>query len=125
MKNSNFGGGNEPGRSVEEVLDTIGDEYARDVLALICDKAYSAQEIANHLNHSENTVYRRVNTLKEHGLVETQTKIVEDGNHYQVHEAAFDSVVVSVEEEEYDVEIYRREELPYQFASLWDDLAVR
>lgn len=105
-------------------MDTIGDRYARNVLAQICDRAYSAQEIAQHLDYSKNTVYRRINTLKEHGLVETQTKIVEDGNHYQVHEAAFDSVVVSVVDEEYDVEIYRGDELPDQFASLWDDLAV-
>lgn len=124
MKNPHFGGGNEPHRSVEEILDTIGDEYARDVLALICDRAYSAREIADNLDHSKNTVYRRINTLKEHGLVETQTRIVEDGNHYQVHEAAFDSVIVSVEDEEYDVEIYRREELPDRFASLWNDLGV-
>lgn len=124
MKNPHIGRGNEPTRSVEEILDTIGDKYARDVLALICDRAYSAQEIASRLEHSENTVYRRINTLKEHGLVKTNTKIVADGNHYQVHEAHFDSVVVSVNEEEYDIEIYRRDELPAQFASLWNDLAV-
>lgn len=124
MKNSHFDARIQPSRSVEKVLDTIGDEYARDVLAMICDKAYSAQEIVDHLDHSENTVYRRINTLKEHDLVETNTKIVADGNHYQVHEAAFDSVVISVDDEEYDLEIYRRGELPDQFASLWDDLAI-
>lgn len=124
MKSSHYGARNQPSRSVEKVLDTIGDEYARDVLAMICDNAYSAREIAAHLDHSENTVYRRINTLKEHDLVETSTKIVDDGNHYQVHEAAFDSVVISVDDEEYDLEIYRRGELPDQFASLWDDLAV-
>lgn len=109
--------------SVEEVLDAIGDPYARDVLATLGNEARSVKEIAEALEHSITTVYRRVDLLTEHGLVESSMEIASDGNHRQRFETTFDSVVISTGDGSYDVEIYRREELPDQFASLWDDLS--
>lgn len=112
-----------PERPVEAVLDTIGDEYARDVLAIVCRGVDSAAEIADELDHSIQTVYRRLNLLEEHALIDSRTQLVADGNHHQVFEATFESVVISVADEEYDVRIYRQGDLPDRFATLWDDLS--
>lgn len=111
-------------QSVEEVLNAIGDPYARDVLAIIGRDSCSVNEISDRLEHSINTVYRRLNLLEEHGLVEARMEVEADGNHHQVFETTFDSVVISVEDEEYDVEIYRRGDLPDRFSALWDDLSA-
>lgn len=111
-------------RSVEEVLNAIGDPYARDVLAIIGRDSCSVNEISDRLDHSMNTVYRRINLLEEHDLVEASVALDTDGNHHQVYETTFDSVVISVEDEEYDVEIYRRGDLPDRFSALWDDLSA-
>lgn len=113
------------GQPVESILDTIGDPYARDVLAAVCRSPHSAKELADELDQSLQTVYRRIDTLKDHELVTSRTEFVDDGNHYEVFESNFDSVLVSVEDDEYDVRIFRREDLPDRFSSLWDSLADR
>lgn len=113
----------EDDRPIEEVLDTIGDEYAREILAAVSMKARSAKELADELDLSLPTVYRRIEVLEEHDLITSKTLVAEDGNHYQVYECNFDSTVIRLEDDEYDVRIYRRENLPDRFSSLWDDLS--
>lgn len=110
-------------RPIEEILDTIGDQYARDVLAAICREPQSAKELAEELDHSLQTVYRRIDILQGHGLIASRTRIADDGNHYQVFESNFDSVLISMEDDEYDVRIYRKEDLPERFTGLWDELS--
>lgn len=110
-------------RSVEEILYTMGDPDARDVLATICRESRSARDIATMLDHSLQTVYRRIDLLEEHGLVTSQIQIAGDGNHHRVFEAAFDNVHISVEDETYDVRIYQRENMPDRFTQLWSELS--
>jgi predicted transcriptional regulator len=110
---------------IEDILDAIGDAYARDVLAALCREPRSATELAAELGHSRQTVYRRIDSLTDHGLVSSRTRIADDGNHHEVYDSNFDGVLISVEDAEYDVEIYRREDLPERFGDLWDDLSMR
>lgn len=117
--------GSRPDRPVEEVLDAIGDQYARDVLAEVCTEPQGAKSIAEALGHSRETIYRRLNLLEEHKLITSRMAIAEDGNHYQVYESTFDSVLISVEDDQYDVRIYRREDLPDRFSDLWSELSRR
>lgn len=109
--------------TVEEVLDTIGDEHARAVLAAIGNGPRSAKEIGEVTDLSLPTVYRRIELLKDHDLVESETTIGDDGNHYDQYRATFDATVIRLDGDEYDVRIYRRENLPDQFSRLWDDLS--
>ncbi|MFB6165785.1 MAG: ArsR/SmtB family transcription factor [Haloarculaceae archaeon] len=110
-------------RSIEEVLDTIGDEHARDILAAISIEPQSAKELAEETGLSLPTVYRRIEILQEHDLVKDRTLVADDGNHYKIYESNFDSTVISLEEEgEYRVRIYREENLPDRFSQLWDEL---
>ena len=110
-------------RTIEEILDTIGDEYAREILAAVSMKARSAKELGEELYLSLPTVYRRIEVLEEHDLITSRTLVADDGNHYQVYECNFDSTVIRLEDDEYNVRIYRRENLPDRFSSLWDDLS--
>lgn len=109
-------------RTIEEVLDTIGDEHARHVLAAVSQTPKSAKELAGELDLSLPTVYRRLEILEEHKLVSNQTAVAEDGNHYKIYESDFESTVIRLEEDEYQVRIYRSENLPDRFSQLWDDL---
>jgi len=118
------GGSGDEDPPIEEILDTIGDEYARDVLAAICREPQSARELSEALDHSMQTVYRRIDLLEEHDLVSTRMRIADDGNHHQVYDSNFDGVLISVDDAEYDVEIYRRDDLPDRFGDLWDDLSM-
>jgi predicted transcriptional regulator len=112
------------GQPIEDILDTIGDPYARDVLAAICREPQSASELAEDLGYSSQTVYRRIEVLQEHDLVSERTRIADDGNHHKVYDSSFDGALISVDDAEYDVEIYRREDLPERFGNLWDDLSM-
>lgn len=125
MEMADTGGPAGDDASIEDVLDAIGDSYARDVLAALCRAPRSATELAEELGHSRQTVYRRIDRLAEHDLVSSRTRIADDGNHHEVYDSNFDGVLISVEDAEYDVEIYRREDLPERFGDLWDDLSMR
>lgn len=110
-------------RSIEEILDTIGDEQARRVLAAISKESRSAKELSEELGFSLATVYRRIDVLHDHDLIKEQTLVADDGNHYKVYECNFNSTVIALEDDEYDVRIFREENLPDRFTQLWDDLA--
>jgi len=109
-------------KPIEEILDTIGDEHARSVLAAISDEACSAKELAEECDLSLPTVYRRLELLEEYDLVTDRTLVADDGNHYKVYESNFESTVISLEDDEYKVRIYRKGNLPDRFSQLWDDL---
>jgi predicted transcriptional regulator len=109
-------------RSIEEILNTIGDEHARTVLAAISRNPRSAKELAEECDLSLPTIYRRLELLQEHDLITERTAVAEDGNHYNIYECNFDSTVITLEDQEYKVRIYRKENLPDRFGQLWDEL---
>ena len=109
-------------RSIEDILDTIGDKHARTVLASISRESRSAKELAEECDLSLPTVYRRIEMLDEYDLVKDRTLVADDGNHYNVYESNFESTVISLEDDEYQVQIYREDNLPDRFGQLWDDL---
>ena len=109
-------------RAIEEILDTIGDEHARRVLAAISREPQSAKDLSEECDLSLPTVYRRIEMLTQYDLVSDQTLVADDGNHYKVYESNFESTVISLEDDEYKVRIYREENLPDRFGQLWDEL---
>jgi predicted transcriptional regulator len=109
-------------KSIEEILDTIGDQHARRVLATISREPKSAKELAEECDLSLPTVYRRIEMLDEYELVTDRTLVADDGNHYKVYESNFESTVISLEDDEYRVRIYREENLPDRFSQLWGEL---
>ncbi len=116
--------GDDDKRPIEDILDTIGDRHARTVLAAISREARSAKELAEECELSLPTIYRRLELLQEHDLIVEQTAVAKDGNHYKIYECNFDSTVIQLDDDEYKVRIYRRENLPDRFSQLWDDLGV-
>jgi predicted transcriptional regulator len=110
-------------RTIEEVLNTIGDEHARTVLAAISREPRPAKELSEACDLSLPTIYRRLELLEEHELITERTAVADDGNHFQVYECNFDSTVITLEDDEYKVRIYRKENVPDRFTKLWDELA--
>lgn len=110
-------------QTIEEVLDTIGDTEARRVLAAVSRDSRSAKELGEELDLSLPTVYRRLEILQEHNLVTSRTLVAENGNHYKVFECNFNSTVISLDDDEYNIRIYREDNLPDRFSDLWDDLS--
>lgn len=85
----------DPAVSADELLDLLGDEYARKVLLAVVDQPRSGTEVASVTSVSKATAFRRLNRLEEAGLVETRAAInPENGHHHTEFRAAFDSLGV-------------------------------
>lgn len=93
----------------EALLDTIGDREARRVLATLSSAAKSAKELSTELDLSLPTVYRRLEALQEHGLVESRQS-VDDGTHFKRYVCTFESTVISLVNDTYTVQVYHDEE---------------
>ncbi len=112
-------------RPIEEILGTMGDRNARRVLIALSRKQRSAKDLSDETELSLPTIYRRIEMLKEHDLVTEKTVVADDGNHYRVFECNFNSTLIRLSDDEFDVRIYRTENLPARFDKLWDDLSRR
>lgn len=110
-------------RPIEDILDTMGDEHARHVLIALSQGQLSAKELSDETGLSLPTIYRRIEMLKEHDLVDEKTVVADDGNHYRVFECQFNSTLIRLSDDKFDVRIYRTENLPDRFDNLWDDLS--
>lgn len=87
-----------PAINPEELLSLLDDDCARDILRMIRDESLPAREIANQLNISRPTVYRRLNRLQEAGLVDTSLALHSEGHHRQQFQATVSEVLLSFED---------------------------
>jgi predicted transcriptional regulator len=80
----------------DDLLSVLSDDNARTILQLISDESLAAREIADRLNLSRATVYRRLNRLEEIGAAATTLAYDSDGHHRKQYQATLDQVVVSI-----------------------------
>ena len=86
------------GHRAIEVLDLLGDEYAREVLRAVIDRPRSATEVAEATTVSKSTAFRRLDRLESAGLVEARPAIdVDRGNHHRRFEPVFEAITIEVE----------------------------
>lgn len=92
----------------ETVFDVLGSEEVRKILALTNVEGKSAQELADNLDISRPTVYRRVNTCQEYDLVREDTELDEEGNHCKVYHASLERITFELDDAGFDVNIELR-----------------
>jgi len=92
-------------RLEENLLDTLGDGRARQILAEIVRRPASVSELTERLDLSRATIYRRVEKLHKHGLVEERTLVADGGNHYSEYRSDFGGTIVSLEDDGYEVRV--------------------
>lgn len=89
----------------DELLDLLGDEYARRVLKSIAEKPRTGNEVIEAAGISKATVYRRLNRLEEAGLVETTTRIDTDGHHCKQFHAVIGRLAIDFDDSGYDASV--------------------
>jgi DNA-binding transcriptional ArsR family regulator len=104
-----------------DILDALGDAEARRILAAINLEALSAKEIAERLDLSLPTVYRRLDMLESCDLVAARTLVAENGNHYKVFECNFESTVITLDGQEFKAQVHHEEGIPERFSTLWEE----
>ena len=79
-----------------EILTRLNAAYAQEILETISTEARPAREIAVECGASRATVYRRLNSLKEAGLVETEMQYDGGGHHRTVFKTNFESLALEM-----------------------------
>lgn len=109
-----------------ELLALLEDDYAREILAATSAQPMSAERLSQHCDASDSTIYRRVDRLKDHDLIDEQTQFDPDGHHYNVYVSRLQSVTVTFDDGECQVELERRppagEDPADRFTRMWQDL---
>lgn len=82
--------------SPAELLGLLDADYTQEILEAVGREAKSARELAELCGASRPTVYRRLNSLQEAGLVDTEMEYDADGHHRAVFEATLEAVSVDV-----------------------------
>lgn len=82
--------------SSEEILALLDADYTQSILGAIQRTPKSARELAAECGASRPTVYRRLNSLQDAGLIETEMLIDADGHHRTVFEATVEQVSVEL-----------------------------
>lgn len=106
----------------ETIFDVFGSERAREILAMASVEPMSAQEFADRTGASLPTIYRRINALQEYDLLEEQTEIDKQGNHYKTFETNLEEVCFQIEDGSFTVDLRLRHDLVDKFDELWGDL---
>lgn len=104
------------------VLDVFGDDLARKILVLASERPLAAEDLADELDVSRPTIYRRVNALIDYDLIREHQQIDIKGNHYQIFETTLKRISFEVADGGYDISLEMRQSLADQFESFWDDL---
>ncbi|ELY52147.1 winged helix-turn-helix domain-containing protein [Natronococcus jeotgali] len=104
------------------VLDLLADPYARRILTAANDEPMTAKALSDACEASLPTIYRRVDTLDDHGLLEETTVVDPDGSHRSVYRTAVESVHATLEGDELRVVVDTRDDLASNFTELWEEL---
>ncbi|SEO45497.1 Helix-turn-helix domain-containing protein [Halogranum amylolyticum] len=118
--------------ALDEILDILSDEYARDILAATSIKPMSAQQLADECEMSKPTVYRRVEQLRAYGLLDEQTKVQTSNNHYSVYTATLSEVSIELDTGSFEAAVTRTDgdafpgeaesDTADRFTKMWEDL---
>ncbi len=105
----------------ETIFDVLGSEAVRRVLAAANLEPVSVQQLADGLDASEPTIYRRVDVCQEYDLLTEATRVDEDGNHYKVYETNLERVCLELDGAGFAVNLELRREFVDREADAWDE----
>jgi predicted transcriptional regulator len=89
----------------ETLLSLMSDEYARRILNALGTRALSARELIERLDVSRATVYRRLDSLEEAGIVGSSMEIHPDGHHRKQFQITIERVNLAFEPDGVTVDV--------------------
>lgn len=96
----------------ETLMAVLGDEYARAILAAASREPQSVRAMSEEIGASKATVYRRVDTLLDHGFLVEYTQTNSNGAHFTVYEANLAQVRLGLADGRYEVSIRTEDDVP-------------
>lgn len=109
----------------EDLLSLLDDEHARAILYAAREEAKSVEQLAADCEASETTVYRRVQRLSDHDLLETAQRPDPDGHHYTVYATRLERVEIELTDDGFEIEVDRAEpeSAADRFTELYEEFA--
>ncbi len=104
------------------LFQTLADEYARAILVAADQEWMTAKALSQACDASLSTVYRRLATLDERGLVEERTTVDSDRTHRREYKTSLERLSVEVSDGAMTVTLETRDELADSFTALWSDI---
>lgn len=111
-----------PEEPTTELFALLDDEYARGILRATHSTAMSAPRLAERLDASRPTVYRRIERLRDLDLLAESTEVDADGHHRSVYRSRLDRVVVTPDGDGFQVAVDRAVHPADRLTSMWEDL---
>jgi predicted transcriptional regulator len=109
--------------ALTDVVALLDDQYARAILEATSEEPKSAKCLGEECDASLPTVYRRVESLQECGLLREETRLQDDGNHFSVYAATLRRFSVELAEGSFDMELERTEQdVADTFTDMWHRL---
>ncbi len=80
------------------LLELLGDEYTRQVLAAVTEQPRSGREVVEAADVSKATAYRRLDDLEEAGLVDSEMVFDPDGHHHERFHVIVESIDITFDD---------------------------
>lgn len=109
-------------RDAASVLDALGDEYARAIVAALSERPMSAKELTETLDMSQPTISRRLSTLEATDLVAESTHVDPDGHHYSVYRATLERATITIEDGAFEVRLTGQESPSDRMSYIWKEM---
>ncbi|WP_411967443.1 helix-turn-helix domain-containing protein [Haloferax sp. YSSS75] len=106
----------------DELLELLGDEYVRSILVATSRRPQSVKELSDEFGVAQSTIYRRLDEMVDHRLLEEQTELVADGSHHSVYKAKLTHLDMVVADGELRIEMDYDESAAERFTRIWGDI---
>lgn len=107
------------------LFDALHDETSCAILALITDRARSVGELAELLDKSPSTIYRRMETLQSYDLVTEGLELDRNGHHRHLYRSSVRRLVVEFADETVTIRVQHRGDAVDRFTRLWKTMQGR
>lgn len=108
--------------SAVELLELLGNERVRQILAATSREPLSAKELSEECDVAPSTIYRRVEEMVANDLLVERTQIEADGSHHSVYEANVDHLDIDIEDGTIDIRMNVLENAARRFSRIWSDI---
>lgn len=107
--------------SPANILDVFGDPIARATLVLASERPVTVNDLADRLDVSNATIYRRIDALVDANFLQKYPQIDGRGNQPNEYRTLLDEVSFRVDMTGYTVDIQVQQDLADDFDSIWTD----
>lgn len=97
----------------------LNDEFARQILVLTNHEPMTAQDLAEAMDVSLSTVYRRLKALNALNLVDERTEIDDDMNQYTLYENELEEIRARLEDGGFEIQVTYKSDMSDKFGELW------